>query len=269
MVVLAEVGKAHDEDFVSYWPSQMAAHSKPDAVITKSTEMFHVQRTKALSILAVAGSTALAVTVLANAADAQEVTIKGKEEAEVVFDPTKTWPCVQRKVDKITPAQMWDGPPIDEVKGWYQDDEVNALMESAASRRIPLEQIEGKIKTFAEKQTGSDRDRRLTLMFAGLFDKLARQRRTIMAGIVKYQKAQIQRSKEIERQSTAIEDLKTNSGSDDKVAKELEKKIEEFNWTQRIFQERQTNIPLACELPVLLEERLYGVAQAIRANMDN
>jgi hypothetical protein len=42
-----------------------------------------------------------------------------------------------------------------------------------------------------------------------------------------------------------------------------------YDWDARVFQERQQNIPVACEIPVLIEQRVFALAQAIRALMSN
>ena len=40
-----------------------------------------------------------------------------------------------------------------------------------------------------------------------------------------------------------------------------------YKWEVRAFQEKQANIPLACEIPQLIDERAGDVARAIRAEM--
>ncbi len=80
------------------------------------------------------------------------------------------------------------------------------------------------------------------MLFAGLFDKLSSQRRVVMAGIVKYQKSQKERARELERQSTeigALEAKRPPGIADD--TPELAAAREKFNWAQRIFQERQSS----------------------------
>ena len=73
---------------------------------------------------------------------------------------------------------------------------------------------------------------------------------------------------ELERQSTAIASIEsTRDPNATEDTPELAQAREKFNWAQRIFQERQSNIPMACELPVILEERLYALSRAIRGNM--
>jgi hypothetical protein len=200
---------------------------------------------------------------------APETTIEGAQEAAPPpLDVTKTWPCVQGKVETISVSQIWDGPPVDGLKGWFRDEQIVALIDLLASRRVPIDQAEAEIKKFADAQPEGERDAKLALLFAGLFDKVGGQRRVVMTGIEKYQKSQVERSKELERQSSVIAEIESKrdpNATED--TPELAQAREKFNWAQRIFQERQTSIPLACELPVLIEERLFALSRAIRANM--
>jgi hypothetical protein len=196
-------------------------------------------------------------------------TIEGEQEAAPPpIDMVAEWPCVQGKVENISVGQIWDGPPIDGVKGWFREKDVNDLIEVLASRRVPVEDGEKAIEAFAKAQPEDKRDEKLTLLFAGLFDKFSSQRRAVMGGILKYQKSQKERALELERQSTEIGKLeaKLPPGIQDDPP-ELAAAREKFNWAQRIFQERQSSMPLACELPVLIEERLYAFSRAIRADM--
>ncbi len=200
---------------------------------------------------------------------APEATIQGAEEAAPPpLDPTKTWPCVQGKVETLSVTQVWDGPPIDGLKGWFRDSELVTLIDLLSSRRVPLEQAEAAIKKYADAQPDNERDAKLSMLFAGLFEKVSGQRRTVMSGIEKYQKSQVERSKELERQSTEIAKIEsTRDPNATEDTPELAAAREKFNWAQRIFQERQSNIPLACELPVLIEERLFALSRSIRENM--
>ena len=42
-----------------------------------------------------------------------------------------------------------------------------------------------------------------------------------------------------------------------------------YNWDVRVFTERQQSLPLACEVPVLIEQRLFELAREIRARMQD
>lgn len=211
------------------------------------------------------GALALASSALAGAPESK---IQGAEEAAPPpIDMSADWPCVQRKVESLTASQMWDGPSIEGVKGWFKDKAISDLIELLSSRRVPIEEGEAAIQKFGEAQPEDKRDAQLTLLFAGLFDKVNSQRRGVLSGIEKYQKSQKERAKELERQSTEIARLEGEATSNESVTKQLDQAHEHYNWAQRIFQERQSSIPLACELPVLMEERLYAFTRSIRGLM--
>ncbi len=180
------------------------------------------------------------------------------------------WPCVQRRVETLTVTQFWDGPPVEDVKELQRDREIVELANMLASRRVPLDKTEAALKAFAEKAPEGERDRRLTAVFATLFETVNNQRKTVVKGIGKYQKAQIERSAELEREGTTLGDLeaKVPPGTpDEDVPKELADAREKYKWATRIFQERQSSIPIACELPGLIEERLSAVVRQIRGLM--
>jgi hypothetical protein len=45
--------------------------------------------------------------------------------AEVIGSPD--WPCVQRKVLTISGGQVWDGPPVEDLKGWEDDEKIGEM----------------------------------------------------------------------------------------------------------------------------------------------
>ena len=205
----------------------------------------------------------------AGAAGATQTEIQGEQEAAPPpIDKNKEWPCVQRKVATMSVGQVWDGPSIEGVKGWFREPGMPELIDTLAARRVSVEDAEKALQKFADGLPADKKDEKLTLLFAGLFDKVSGQRRVVLAGIEKYQRSQIARAQELERQSSIIGEMeaKLPPGIHEDTP-EMAASREKFNWAQRIFQERQSNIPMACELPVLIEERLYAVTRAIRGLM--
>ncbi len=223
----------------------------------------YVKQVYSAAILALAA----AATPLAHAWAGGAPTQAAAEPAPPPIDMTASWPCVQKKVDTLSPGTMWDGPPIDGIKGWWQDKAITALIPVLSSRRVPLDQATAEIKKFADAQAPNKRDAQLTLLFAGLFDKVSSERRAILSGIEKYQKAQQDRAKELEQQTNELAKHDTGMTALEDMPPDIREMHEKFQWAQRIFQERQANIPIACELPAIVEERLYAIAQAIRQNM--
>lgn len=174
------------------------------------------------------------------------------------------WPCIQHKVDTLTSVQMWDGPPIDDLTEWRDDKQIVKLAPLLISRRVPIEKAADAIDAFALARPEDQRDRALTLLFAAVLDATNRDRSIIMAGIEKFQRRQRARADEIERQSAEIRKLRADHGTEPTRIAAAE---QEYDWDVRIFNERQQSIPLACEVPVLIEQRLFAIAREIRARM--
>ena len=185
---------------------------------------------------------------------------------------TPDWPCVARKVIEISPAQIWDGPSLEGLDSWRNDDTIRKLSEYVIARRIPGEDVEAEIKKYADGLPEADRDKKLTELFVGVLSRINDERKIVIQGIEKFHKRQLARAKEIEKegvtlpnQGEALPEAPMPAGEIDKMSPEEEK----YKWEVRVFQERQQNIPIACEIPQLIEERAGLIARAIRANMKN
>lgn len=188
--------------------------------------------------------------------------------ASAAVDPNNPdWPCVQKKVENLSPMAIWDGPSIEEHKDWFRAEKVPALVTKLASRRVPMEKATKAVDDFAAAIPEADRDVQLTKLFAGLFDTVNNQRRGIISGIEKYQRSQKARAEELEQQGVNLANLKGDIVVDDTAAVPESEEEQKLYWAGRIFQERQANIPIACELPAVLEERLFALTQHIRSKM--
>ena len=179
------------------------------------------------------------------------------------------WPCIQHKVAKLTSAQMWDGPPVDDVEEWRDNEEIGKLIPTLASRRVPIEQASAAIETFAAAQPKEKRDEALKLLFAGLLTTVNADRAVVMSGIERFQRRQKARAEEIQRQGEAIRQLREKAATDEKARAELSTAEDRYNWDVRVFTERQQSLPLACEVPVLIEQRLFELGREIRSRMQD
>lgn len=183
---------------------------------------------------------------------------------------TPEWPCISRKVLEITPAQIWDGPSLEGTEKWRDDDEVRKLSQFLMARRVPVEEAEAAIKKFAEATPEAERDKRLTTLFAGVLSRVNDERKIVMNGIERFHKRQKDRAAEIEKQGIALPDQGAALPDNPVPASEIDHVSEEeakWRWEVRVFQERQQNIPIACEIPQLIDERAGEIARAIRAQM--
>lgn len=180
------------------------------------------------------------------------------------------WPCVSRKVVEVAPATIWDGPSLEGFDNWRNDEDIRKLSEYVVTRRISPEQVETAIKKFADGLPEASRDKKLTELFAAALSRINDERKLVISGIERFHKRQLARAKTIEEEGLTLpnteappSDAPISAGEIDKLTPEEEK----YKWEVRVFQERQKNIPIACEIPGLIEERAGVVARAIRANM--
>jgi hypothetical protein len=195
-----------------------------------------------------------------------------EQNAAVDYSPSAIlaspdWPCVQRKVPVVSPAQVWDGPSIDDIKEY--DPAIRDLTELLESRRISPEAAEKAIKEYGAKfPEGAERDKKLTELFAAFLNEINTDRAFVMAKVEEFQKRQKGRAVELEREGQKLAE-KGIAATDELLPTEtqLTPEQQEYNWNARIFQERQQNLTMACEIPVLIEQRAYEIARLIRGLM--
>jgi hypothetical protein len=180
---------------------------------------------------------------------------------------TPDWPCVQRKVNLLTSAQFWDGPQVDDLTGWHDNDALLQLVAVLMSRRVTLEEAATAIGDFANKVPQETRDRSLQELFAGLLASANSERAVVISGIERFQQRQRARAHEIERQGAELHRLKERAAQDESVRGELKEAEDKYNWDVRVFSERQQSLPLACEVPVLIEQRLFALGREVRSHM--
>lgn len=171
------------------------------------------------------------------------------------------WPCVQRKVPELSLPQIWNGPALpEEASKWPEDREISNLVRQVAQRRISLEEAEQQIRDFAEKLPPDQRDQRLLMVVRGLFDLMNRERSDVMISIERFTKRQIALADSIRKELAELEEL---SDKPDVDTAELERRREQVNFTARAFQDRNQSITFVCEVPTIIEQRLYRLANSI------
>ena len=193
------------------------------------------------------------------------------ENAQVEFSPadianSPDWPCVQRKVTTVSAAQVWDGPSIEGLSDF--DPKIRDLTAVLQSRRVPIAEAEKAIKQFAAAQPDEERDRRLTLLFASVHASMNTDRSFVVGQIEEFQRRQKARALELQREGQKLAEKNlAATGELLPTETQLSPEQQEYNWNARVFQERQQNLTLACEVPVLIEQRLYEIGRLIRAEM--
>jgi cell division septum initiation protein DivIVA len=186
--------------------------------------------------------------------------------AALAADPRyPDWPCNQMKVPEISIAAVWAGPPIDDVgTAWEANPTISDLVARLAARRTPLADAE---KAVADVITGNaaERQQKAKLVFAGLFTTLNRERGEVMNGIERFTRKQKQFADQIRSTVLQLRELQDAPGQDEAKRNELVSRVE---WETRIFEERQKTIGYVCEVPVLIEQRLFALARAIAQSLE-
>jgi hypothetical protein len=175
------------------------------------------------------------------------------------------WPCQQVKVPEISPAAVWAGAPFDDVGTKWQDDaKIKDLVARLAARRTPLEDAQ---KLAAEFLGGSAEHKKENgrLLFAGLFSTLNSLRSDVINGIERYTRRQRDFATRIRTETLALRELQDKPDADPKQVKEQSDRLE---WETRIFEDRRRTINYVCEVPVLIEQRLFALGRAIQQEIE-
>ncbi|MDX5378023.1 MAG: hypothetical protein LPK08_10990 [Halomonas sp.] len=176
------------------------------------------------------------------------------------------WPCVQRLIPELAWGTIWTGPPLDELKqAWWEDEEVGRVVRFATSRTTPKEQALERVRAFVESVDEEDAEQRLTLLFSGLFELTDRERKRTIERIRQASRAQLTR---LETISAMVDELEERRADDEATNEaEIERLSEALFWEQRTFQHRQQTLPAMCDQPYLLEEELARMVRVIMARM--
>jgi hypothetical protein len=175
------------------------------------------------------------------------------------------WPCNQVKVPEISVAAVWAGPSIDDVgNAWEDDATIKELVARLAARRTPLDDAQNAI---SDVITGTEaaRQKKAKLIFTGLFETLNHERSEAMQGIERYFRKQREFSDQIRSTILQLRELQDRPDPDQSRIDELTNRVE---WDTRIYEERRKTINFACEVPVLIEQRLFALARAIQQSLE-
>ena len=200
---------------------------------------------------------ALGALVLAAPAYAQkpDVKIEGEEEAPIPSaDTMKDWPCVQGKVETLSVTAIWDGPSLDEAaakEAAQGHRDFQSRPHAGEPPRARCDKAEEAIKKFADKQAPDARDKRLTpIVQRALRDgeQSAQDRHHRHRQVSEVAESALGGARAPEhRDRQAREDRRRPNEKAANRPRNRRRSISQ--WAQRIFQERQQSIPLACELP--------------------
>ena len=175
------------------------------------------------------------------------------------------WPCVQAKVPEISVVAVWDGPPIEQAtKSWQADPEIKELVARLAARRTPMEDAQTRIGQFVTGDAAAKTDRG-KLLFAGLFETLNSERSAVMNGLERLARSEKELAEQIRSDTSAMHELQDAATPEQAKLDELASRVE---WSMRIFEDRRKSIRYACEVPIIIEKRLFALSRAIAQTME-
>lgn len=171
------------------------------------------------------------------------------------------WPCQQLKVPEISVASVWTGGPIDDVDKQRRDDPAIAdLVTRLAARRTPIEEARKLIDGFVVGANDAKRSR-ATALFAALFAVLNEQRADVMNGIERFSRKEKEMAGEIRAKTRKLQQLQDAPGGDQAEVGGL---ANQLAWETRIFDDRRKSLSYVCDVPVLIEKRLFDLGRAIQ-----
>jgi hypothetical protein len=183
--------------------------------------------------------------------------------AAIQYDPS--WPCQQRKVSKLSLGQFWNGPTLPEsAADWEKDAGVSALVEEVAQRRVPLDEAKKKIGDFAASLSPDHKQERLMMVVQGLFDHMGQERSDVMVGIGHYAHNQADLAAYVRKESSELDAFRAKPGAD---PDEVERRTDKLNFDIRTFQERVQSLTYVCEVPTVIEQRLYQLTKTVAESL--
>jgi hypothetical protein len=190
----------------------------------------------------------------------------GLPSASHAADPRyPDWPCAQAKVPEISIVAVWDGPPVEQaVAAWQTDAEVRDLVARLAARRTPIKDAQKRIGQFLTGDAAAKADKG-KLLFAGLFETLNSERGAVMNGLERLARSEKELAEQVRSDTSAMHELQDAPSPDQAKIDDLASRIE---WNMRIFEDRRKSIRYACEVPVIIEKRLFALSRAIAQTME-
>ena len=193
------------------------------------------------------------------------VLLAASSRVSLAADPRyPDWPCAQAKVPEISLPAVWAGPPLDDIQNkWKDDAKVSALVTKTAARRMPLDEAEKEIKEFLAST--NDKAMAGKLLFAGLFDTLNAERSTVMNGLERVMRKQRGEADKIRTHTIALQALQSGASPDQQKVDDLSNQL---LWETRIFEDRRKVVKFVCEVPTMIDQRLFALGRGIQQEIE-
>ena len=175
------------------------------------------------------------------------------------------WPCQQLKVPGIAIASVWTGPAIETGDAAKPIDAKQAeLVSRLAARRTPIEDARKLIADYVVG-TAAEKQQKATTLFAALYSTLNAQRDEVMNGIERFSRKQKAAADDIRAEAQKLREMQDKATADQAQSEDLASRLA---WQTRIFEDRRKSTSYVCDVPVLIEKRLFDLGNAIQGALD-
>jgi hypothetical protein len=122
-------------------------------------------------------------------------------------------------------------------------------------------------KMIADDLTGTDAEKqeKAKTLFAALYVTLNGQRDQVMNGIERFSRKQKAMAENIRAEAQKLREMQDKAqdkGSVDQA--QNEELVSQLAWQTRIFEDRRKSTSYVCDVPVLIEKRLFDLGRAIQ-----
>jgi hypothetical protein len=175
------------------------------------------------------------------------------------------WPCQQLKVPGIALASVWTGPPI-EIGGAAKptDEKQSELVSRLAARRTAIDDA-GKLIADYVVGTAAEKQEKAKALFSALYSTLNAQRDEVMNGIERFSRKQKAAADDIREEARKLREMQDQSNADQAQTEDLASRLA---WQTRIFEDRRKSTSYVCDVPVLIEKRLFDLGKAIQGALN-
>jgi hypothetical protein len=187
-------------------------------------------------------------------------------QSALALDPRyPDWPCQQLKVPGIAIASVWAGPSIEIGDGAKPTDAKQAeLVSRLAARRTPIEDARKLIADYVVG-TSAEKQEKATTLFAALYSTLNSQRDEVMSGIERFSRKQKVAADNIREEAQKLREMQDKPDANPAQNEEL---VSQLAWQTRIFEDRRKSTSYVCDVPVLIEKRLFDLGGAIQGALN-
>jgi hypothetical protein len=175
------------------------------------------------------------------------------------------WPCQQLKVPGIALASVWTGPPI-EIGGAAKptDEKQSELVSRLAARRTAIDDA-GKLIADHVVGTAAEKQEKAKALFSALYSTLNAQRDEVMNGIERFSRKQKAAADDIREEARKLREMQDQPNADQAQTEDLASRLA---WQTRIFEDRRKSTSYVCDVPVLIEKRLFDLGKAIQGALN-